>query len=289
MASTFPTFVLSSAAYFPHLLSEPHIPIVERMTAFIIEDEPLAARRLTELLRRQSPPVEVRGTADSVEAALVLLQTAPTPPDVLFLDIHLSDGLSFELFEKTEVRSPVIFTTAYDAYALRAFKVNSIDYLLKPIDEEELQAALLKLRNLRAAATPAPAFDPALLSQVLQQLQPSGGQYKKQFVVKVGEHLKVIPVETISYFFSLEKATFLQTRENRRFVVDQTLEQLEKLLDPRQFFRLNRAYFVHQDAIQDIIHYTNSRLKTVLAPAAPEGDVLVSRERVAAFRAWLER
>ncbi|TGE23691.1 response regulator transcription factor [Hymenobacter aquaticus] len=259
------------------------------MNAFVIEDEPLAAKRLTDLLRRQNPPVEVRATADSVEAAVVLLQTAATPPDVLFLDIHLSDGLSFELFEKADVRCPVIFTTAYDAYALRAFKVNSIDYLLKPIDEEELQAALTKLHKLRGvAAAPTPSFDPALLTQVLQQLQPQS-QYKKQFVVKVGEHLKVIPVENISYFFSLEKATFLQTRENRRFVVDQTLEQLEKLLDPRQFFRLNRAYYAQHDAIQDIIHYTNSRLKTVLTPAAPDGDVLISRERVPAFRAWLER
>ncbi|WP_400190180.1 LytR/AlgR family response regulator transcription factor [Hymenobacter sp. B81] len=260
------------------------------MTAFIVEDEPLAARRLGDMLRRQQPPVQVLATADSVEAAAALLETA-APPDVLFLDIHLADGLSFELFERVDVRCPVVFTTAYDQYALRAFKVNSIDYLLKPIDEDELQAALHKLRALRAAApapAPAPAFDAALLSQVLQQLQPQN-QYKKQFVVKVGEHLKVIPVEQISYFFSLEKATFVQTRENRRFVLDQTLEQLEKLLDPRQFFRLNRAYLVHHDAIQDIIHYTNSRLKTVLQPVGPEGDVLVSRERVPAFRAWLER
>jgi DNA-binding LytR/AlgR family response regulator len=262
------------------------------MTAFIIEDEPLAAKRLTDLLRRQQPPVQVLATADSVEAGAALLESAATPPDVLFLDIHLADGLSFELFDRVQVRCPVIFTTAYDQYALRAFKVNSIDYLLKPIDEEELQAALQKLHNLRAAApaaAPAPAFDPAMLAQVLQQLQPQQQQYKKQFVVKVGEHLKVIPVEQISYFFSLEKATFVQTRENRRFVLDQTLEQLEKLLDPKQFFRLNRAYLVQHDAIQDIIHYTNSRLKTTLSPASPEGDVLVSRERVGAFRAWLER
>ncbi|MCC2546759.1 LytTR family DNA-binding domain-containing protein [Hymenobacter sp. BT175] len=260
------------------------------MTAYVIEDEPLAARRLTDLLRRQYPPVDVRGTADSVEAAVALLQGAAERPDVLFLDIHLADGLSFELFDRVEVRCPVIFTTAYDAYALRAFKVNSIDYLLKPIDEQELQGAVDKLRALRASAptAPAPAFDPALLTQVLQQLQPQK-QYKKQFVVKVGEHLKIIPVENISYFFSLEKATFVQTRENRRFVVDQTLEQLEKLLDPRHFFRVNRAYLVHQDAIQDIIHFTNSRLKTVLSPPAPEGDVLVSREKVASFRAWLDR
>jgi DNA-binding LytR/AlgR family response regulator len=263
------------------------------MTAFVVEDEPLAARRLTEMLRRQEPSVQVLATADSVEAAVALLQSAPQPPDVLFLDIQLADGLSFELFERVEVRCPVIFTTAYDQYALRAFKVNSIDDLLKPIDEDELAAALHKLRAVRPAtaapAAPAPAFDASVLAQMLQQLQPQQNQYKKQFVVKVGEHLKVVPVEQVSYFFSLEKATFVQTRENRRFVLDQTLEQLEKLLDPQQFFRLNRAYLVHHEAIQDIIHYTNSRLKTVLQPAAPEGDVLVSRERVNAFRQWLDR
>lgn len=264
------------------------------MTAFVVEDEPLAARRLTEMLRRQQPPVQVLATADSVEAAVALLEGAPQPPEVLFLDIHLADGLSFELFERVPVRCPVIFTTAYDQYALRAFKVNSIDYLLKPIDEDELTAALHKLRAVRQATpaapvAPAPAFDATVLAQVLQQLQPQQNQYKKQFVVKVGEHLKVVPVEQVSYFFSLEKATFVQTRENRRFVLDQTLEQLEKLLDPQQFFRLNRAYLVHHEAIQDIIHYTNSRLKTVLQPAAPEGDVLVSRERVNAFRQWLDR
>src|SRR5690349_17512068 len=133
------------------------------MTAFVVEDEPLAARRLTDLLRRQQPPVQVLATADSVDAAVALLQTAAQPPDVLFLDIHLADGLSFELFERVPVRCPVIFTTAYDQYALRAFKVNSIDYLLKPIDEDELQAALHKLQAVRAAAPapapPAPAFD----------------------------------------------------------------------------------------------------------------------------------
>ncbi|RTQ47838.1 response regulator transcription factor [Hymenobacter gummosus] len=262
------------------------------MTAFVVEDEPLAAKRLTDMLRRQQPPVQVLAHADSVDAAVALLENAAAPPDVLFLDIHLADGLSFELFERVQVRCPVIFTTAYDQYALRAFKVNSIDYLLKPIDEDELTGALHKLRATRQAApaaAPAPSLDAAVLAQVLQQLQPQQQQYKKQFVVKVGEHLKVVPVEQVSYFFSLEKATFVQTRENRRFVLDQTLEQLEKLLDPQQFFRLNRAYLVHHEAIQDIIHYTNSRLKTVLHPTAPEGDVLVSRERVNAFRQWLDR
>jgi DNA-binding LytR/AlgR family response regulator len=261
------------------------------LQSLIVEDEPLAARRLADMLARQPEPVQVLGTAESVAQAVQLLKN--TQPDVLFLDIHLADGLSFELFEQAEVRCPVIFTTAYDQYALQAFKVNSVDYLLKPIDEEELTAALRKLRaRLPAAPAAAPAFEPALLTQLMQQLQqaaPPASSYKTQFVVRVGEHLKVVPVEQIAYFFSLEKATFLQTKEGRKFVVDYTMDQLEGLLDPRQFFRLNRAYLIHQSAIHDIIHYTNSRLQTILKPAAPDDAVLVSREKVSVFKSWLDR
>ena len=264
------------------------------LRALIIEDEPLAARRLREMLARQTPAVQVVGTAESVAQAVALLAQTRPAPDVLFLDIHLADGLSFELFEKAEVRCPVIFTTAYDQYALQAFKVNSVDYLLKPIDEVELAAALRKLHERRApAAAPAPAFDPALLAQLVRQMQQAAGpavSYKTQFVVRVGEHLKVVPVEQVAYFFSLEKATLLHTTEGRKFVVDYTMDQLETLLDPARFFRLNRAYLAQQTAIQDIIHYTNSRLQTVLRPAAPEGEtVLVSREKVSVFKSWLDR
>ena len=264
-----------------------------KIRALLVEDEPLAARRLADLLARQPEPVQVLGTAESVAQAVQLLAAGPAP-DVLFLDIHLADGLSFEIFEQTEVRCPVIFTTAYDQYALQAFKVNSVDYLLKPIDEEELAAALAKLRaRLPAAAPapPAPAFDPALLAQLMQQMQQASPatSYKTQFVVRVGEHLKVVPIEQVAYFFSLEKATFLQTTEGRRFVVDYTMDQLESLLDPRRFFRLNRAYLAQQTAIHDIIHYTNSRLQTVLKPVAPDAQVLVSREKVNVFKSWLDR
>ncbi|MBF9221056.1 LytR/AlgR family response regulator transcription factor [Hymenobacter ruricola] len=265
------------------------------LRALIVEDEPLAARRLADLLARQPEPVQVLGTAESVSQAVALLQSTQPAPDVLFLDIHLADGLSFEIFEQTAVRCPVIFTTAYDQYALQAFKVNSVDYLLKPIDEEELAAALRKLRERLPAAqpaAPAAAFDPALLAQLVQQMQqgaPPAASYKSQFVVRVGEHLKVVPVDQIAYFFSLEKATFLQTTEGRKFVVDYTMDQLEGLLDPRRFFRLNRAYLAQQSAIQDIIHYTNSRLQTVLKPAAPDAQVLVSREKVNVFKSWLDR
>ena len=270
------------------------------LRCIIVEDEPLAARRLADMLARQPESLEILGIAESVAQAVTLLREIT--PDVLFLDIQLADGLSFEIFEQVEVRCPVIFTTAYDQYALQAFKVNSVDYLLKPIDADELAAAVARLRQRLPPATsttalPPTAFDPALLAQLVQQMQqvlpgssaPPAASYKSQFVVRVGEHLKVVPLDQIAYFFSLEKATFLQTTENRKFVVDYTMDQLETLLDPRRFFRLNRAYLAQQSAIQDIIHYTNSRLQTVLKPAAPDAQVLVSREKVSVFKSWLDR
>jgi DNA-binding LytR/AlgR family response regulator len=280
------------------------------MLALVVEDEPLAARRLINLLHKQPEPLTILGTAESVAQAVALLQAGPAP-DVLFLDIHLADGLSFELFEQVAVRCPVIFTTAYDQYALRAFKVNSVDYLLKPIDEEELRAALTKLHQrmrptdaepvigtkgaVSSTKVPAsvPALDAATLAALVQQLRQPTPQatYKAQFVVRVGEHLKVVPVEQVAYFFSLEKTTLLQSTDGRKYVVDYSMEQLETLLDPQQFFRLNRAYLARQAAIADIIHYTNSRLQTILKPAPPEseGPVLVSREKVSVFKSWLDR
>lgn len=294
------------------------------LRALLVEDEPLAARRLASLLQKQPVPFELLGPAESVAQAVALLQAGPAP-DVLFLDIHLADGLSFELFEQVRVTCPVIFTTAYDQYAVRAFKVNSIDYLLKPIDEEELTQAVAKLRqrlpghevkderapnttgdpnfSIKSSvsstkypagnAPPAPGLDAATLAALLAQLrQPAPvASYKSQFVVRVGEHLKVVPVEQVAYFFSLEKTTLLQSTDGRKYVVDYTLEQLEGLLDPGQFFRLNRAYLTRQAAIADIIHYASSRLQTVLRPAPPEseGPVLVSREKVSIFKNWLDR
>ncbi len=280
--------------------------------ALLVEDEPLAARRLAGLLQKQAVPFEIIGPAESVAQAVALLQAGPAP-DVLFLDIHLADGLSFELFELVAVTCPVIFTTAYDQYALRAFKVNSVDYLLKPIDEEELRVAVGKLQQRLPAAQGAdfsikssvsstkpapetaaiPALDAATLATLIQQLrQPApAASHKSQFVVRVGEHLKVVPVEQVAYFFSLEKTTLLQSTDGRKYVVDYSMEQLENLLDPTRFFRLNRAYLAQQSAIHDIIHYTNSRLQTILKPAPPEseGPILVSREKVSVFKNWLDR
>ncbi|GGK75789.1 LytR/AlgR family response regulator transcription factor [Rufibacter glacialis] len=258
--------------------------------ALIVEDEPLAANRLARLLAAQTQvPVTVVAQLASVQEAVAYFKEQPAP-DLAFFDVQLADGLSFEVFDQVAVSCPIIFTTAFDAYALRAFKANSIDYLLKPIDEEELAQALRKLQHLTtgtlAAAEPSQL---QLLQQALQQLQnPSARAYKNRFVLKVGEHLRAIPVEEIDFFYSFEKATFLQTADNRRFALDYTMEQLEQLVDPQRFFRVNRGYLVQLNAIQDIVQYSNSRLKVVLRHHAQE-EVLVSRERVGAFRAWLDQ
>ncbi|GAA4307138.1 LytTR family DNA-binding domain-containing protein [Nibribacter koreensis] len=262
------------------------------LRALILEDEPLAANRLAQLLQAQTEvPLNVVATLASVQEAVQYFKEQRLP-DVAFFDIQLGDGLSFEILEQVEVHCPIIFTTAYDAYALRAFKANSIDYLLKPIDEEDLTKALQKLQRLTASsapATPAPDGSLQLLQQALQQLQsPSAPAYKNRFVLKVGEHLRAIPVEEIDFFYSFEKATFLQTTDNRRFALDYTMDQLEQLVNPQQFFRVNRGYLVQLPAIKDIIHYTNSRLKLVLRQH-PQEEVLVSRERVSTFRAWLDQ
>jgi DNA-binding LytR/AlgR family response regulator len=255
------------------------------MKVLIIEDEKLAADRLASLVRQYDGAIEVLGKVPSVRKAVETINHQYRP-DLIFMDIQLADGLSFEIFEQTTIACPVIFTTAYDEYAIRAFKVNSVDYLLKPIDAEELAVAIDKFRRLSPLAAPgAAAPNLALLEQALQLLgqQP----YKNRFLIKVGEHLRYVPTDTIDFFFSMEKATFLQTRDNKRFVVDYPLDQLEKVCDPRLFFRINRAYLVSLPAIQDIVSYSSSRLKTVLRNS-PEPDVVVSRDKVQAFRDWLD-
>ena len=253
------------------------------MKVLIIEDEKLAAERIALLIEQYDAAIEVIGKVGSVRKAVETINTV-YQPDLIFMDIQLGDGLSFEIFEKTEIRCPVIFTTAYDEYAIRAFKVNSIDYLLKPIDADELAVAIDKFKVLRKTEKTAPNL--ALLEQAMQllgQQQP----YKNRFVIKIGEHIKYVPTENIDYFFSMEKATFLQTQDNKRFVIDYPLDQLEKLVNPKQFFRINRAYLVGLTSMQDIISFSNSWLKTVLRNS-PEADIVVSRDKVQSFKDWLD-
>lgn len=250
------------------------------MRVIIIEDEDLAAWGLISKLQRIEPGTEVLATLDTVKSAVQWFRENPAP-ELAFFDIQLADGLSFEIFEQVKVPCPVIFTTAYDAYALRAFKVNSVDYLLKPVDQDDLARALSKLRQLRGSA----AMDAGAIQQMIQMLRPR--QYKTRFMVKVGDHLSAIAAEEIDFFFGENKIVWLRHQNGRKYPVDYTLEQLEDMLDPQHFFRLNRQYIATIGVIKDVVSYSNSRLKVTLRePMTPE-DILVSREKVEAFKMWL--
>lgn len=250
------------------------------MTVLIVEDEPLAAQRLEKLVQELMPEATVAARLDSIVRAVAWLKQHT--PDLILMDIQLADGISFSIFEQCDVRSPVIFTTAYDAYALKAFKVNSIDYILKPVDRDELGAALAKFRSSRQRQ---PAD--ALLHNIGQAMHMLTRRYKTRFVTRVGEHLKTIETEDILYFHSQEKTTFCQTRDGRSHILDQTLDQVEQLIDPAGFFRVNRKYLVSAASITDIIGYTNSRLRLDIR-GSQDRDIIVARERVQDFKTWLD-
>jgi DNA-binding LytR/AlgR family response regulator len=253
------------------------------MKILIVEDEKSAAKRLMSLLDEVDPDFEVLQVIDSVKGAVGWFK-ANKLPDLLFLDIQLADGLSFEIFDQIEVSCPVIFTTAYDQYALKAFEVNSIDYLLKPIEKAKLAKAVNKFKQITEPVHP--FTDPSVYHQVLQMIQ--GKSYKERFIVKFGEHIKSISVEQICCFFSEEKITFFKTYEGKKYVIDYTLEQVEALVDPARFFRINRKYIVHVEGINDVVIYSNSRLKLIMDPFR-DMDLIVARERVQDFKAWLDR
>jgi DNA-binding LytR/AlgR family response regulator len=253
------------------------------MNVLIIEDEIQAARRLENLINELLPQAIISGRTDSVKSTVKWFNNNPHP-DLIFMDIQLGDGLSFEIFEMTTISAPVIFTTAYDEYALKAFKVNSIDYILKPVDKDELRGALEKFNSLNLKSAGKVDFSSSI-TQVMELLTK---KYKERFVIKIGEHLRTIEVKDILYFFSSDKATFCSTREGRSHILDFTLDQLELMVNPAEFFRVNRKYLVGTTAIQDIISHTNSRLKLILE-GCPDQDIIVSRERVQEFKQWLDR
>lgn len=252
------------------------------MKVLIVEDESMAAKRLVTLLNKIDPTIEVLAKLDSVKRAIAWL--GENKADLLFFDIQLADGLSFEILEQVKVTAPIIFTTAFDEYAIQAFKVNSIDYLLKPIDPEELENALSKYKE-RFSDKETPNVNMALIEQAMQMMTK---KFKERFVVKIGEHIRTLAVAETSYFFSQEKATFLQTIEKNRFIIDYTMEQVEQLLDPEKFFRINRKYLVSLEAIKDIITYSNSRLRLILNHS-DEMDAIVSRDKVQEFKRWLDK
>ena len=252
------------------------------MKILIVEDEPLAAAQLAANIAVLKPGAQILAVCDTVRSAVNWLQNNPAP-DLSFFDIQLGDGLSFEIFEQVEFKQPVIFITAFNQYAIQAFKVNSIDYLLKPIDKTELERALTKFENLTQPKIS--GITPLALEDIISSLKIK--TYKERFLVKVGTHIRVAETRGILYFYSFQKGTYLKLNDGKDYLLDQTLEQIELQVDPSVFFRINRKYLVSLKSITDVISYSNSRLKLkILYPI--DDDFLVAREKVNQFKSWLE-
>ncbi|OIQ35205.1 MAG: DNA-binding response regulator [Bacteroidetes bacterium MedPE-SWsnd-G1] len=250
------------------------------MKVIIVEDEKPSARRLSRMLAEIN--IETQAMLHSVEEAVAYFKDNEHP-DLIMLDIQLSDGLSFEIFDQVEVNSAIIFTTAYDEYALKAFKLNSIDYLLKPIDDEELSNAIDKFKLNR----PEKHNLQVDLEQIKKLLvNPLDKTFKKRFTIKVGQHIKIVPIDEIECFYSENKGSYLFTSSKRDYLIDYSLEELETELDPTKFFRVSRKFYVNLDAIKDIVSYTNSRLKVILNNYS-ENEIIVSREKVKDFKKWI--
>lgn len=250
------------------------------MNIIIIEDEKPAARLLQRKVEKLG--LKVTKMLHSVEESIAWFQNNPHP-DLIFLDIQLSDGLSFELFEQIEINSAVIFTTAYDEYALRAFKLNSIDYLLKPIDEDELSTAISKFKNQFQKNTIS-SLDFEAIKRML--VNPIGKEYKTRFSVKIGQQIKVISIDEIECFYSENKGTYIHTLDNRNYLTDVTLEVLETEINPKDFYRVSRKFIISLKAIKEIQMYSNSRLKIRLNSYS-EDEIIVARERVSDFKEWI--
>jgi DNA-binding LytR/AlgR family response regulator len=249
------------------------------MNVVIFEDESRAANYLERLIHKVAPEMKILARLEAVRDAVSFLKSN-ADIDLIFADVQLADGLSFEIFGQVSVKCPIIFTTAYDHYAIEAFKTNGIDYLLKPVEEERLRKAIEKIKM----------FSPSLALEKLLLLSNAvnANTYKSRFMVKVGDKIKSIPVEEILAFYSLEKATYLHTVSNRDYCIDYSIDQLEPLLDPLICFRINRKYIVSIHACTNILAWTNSRLRLKIDGINDE-DIIVARERVQDFKEWLDR
>ncbi|MGG9962021.1 LytR/AlgR family response regulator transcription factor [Ferruginibacter sp. SUN106] len=249
------------------------------MKILLIEDEEPAAKRLQKMLAELEPGAVVEDNIVSISSAVKWF-AGNELPDLIISDIQLSDGLSFEIFKAVEISCPVIFTTAYDQYAIEAFKVNSIDYLLKPIKKEELANAIAKYKKTKIVP---PSID---INQLLKSFANPASAYKQRFVVRYGEHIKTITIEEVAFFYTEDKVNFLTTKENRRFTIDFNLDALESMLDPKTFFRINRQYIISINSIAEMFAYSKSRVLVKLNPPAKH-ETIVSTERSADFKLWL--
>lgn len=257
------------------------------MKILIVEDEDLAVKKLTKTVSAVDSNAEIIGVTDSIKSTVEWLESNSVP-DLILMDIELADGQSFEVFNLTQVKSPVIFTTSYDEYALQAFKVNSIDYLLKPIQKEDLQAALNKyqqMKNLyqKEERKPESNID-QIIKELQQKLQPK--EYRKRFLVKQSQKLVSIDVEDIAFFFSEGRLNFFKTIDNKKFIVDYTMDELEDMLDPDRYFRISRSFYVSIDSVDQIHDYFGNRLLLHLKPEIDK-ESIVSREKVTEFKKWM--
>lgn len=246
------------------------------MNVLIIEDEAAAARRLTNMLREILPGVQVLDCLDSIEQSLNWLVSHPAP-DLILMDIHLADGSSLEIFRHAAVQSPVIFITAYDQYALEAFKVHAVDYLLKPVKREELEQAISRVHRWKQME----GLNYDKLAQAMQQ-----GGWNKRFLIRTGQSFKVVELKEAAYFYTENKITFLNTFSGKRFALDFSLEKLEEMLPSEQYFRINRQFIVGIEAIREMYSVSKSRVKLALHPPCTQ-DTIVSTERSPVFKKWL--
>ncbi len=249
----------------------------------IIEDEPLAADDLENTLLQLDEEIEVMEKLDGVSSAVEWF--AKNEPDLIFSDIQLGDGLSFDIFSSINTKAPIIITTAFDQYAIRAFKENSVDYLLKPIDKEELKGAIRKFKTLKSEQQ---EFD---LENFLKALKPERKQdYQERFIVTLGEKIVSIPSANVAYFFSEDRYTYLVEQSGKQHIINTNLGDLEGTLNPKDFYRINRKYIISYRAIKSMVAYSKSRVKIDLEPAPPNSmEVIVSVERSGAFKKWLNR
>jgi two-component system LytT family response regulator len=246
------------------------------MKTLIIEDEAAAVRRLSKLILEIDSSIEIVDDLDSIENSLDWLHSNPIP-DLIFMDIHLADGASFEIFNHFEISKPIIFTTAYNEYAIQAFKVNTIDYLLKPIKKPELEAAINKYRKLARSQT----FDYKTLAREMNR-----DEYNKRFLIRFGQQIRVVEMRDCAYFYTQNKVTFLVTKKGKRYPIDYSLEKIEEMTDPHGFFRINRQFIINIEAINEMYAYSKSRVKIDLNPSC-ELDTIVSTERSPHFKKWL--
>jgi len=248
------------------------------MKALIIEDEQPASQKLVRLLKDIDNTIDIAGILESVEKATNWLSENPHP-DIIFMDIQLEDGICFEIFENIDIKTPVIFTTAYDKYALKAFMVNSVDYLLKPIEASALKKAIHKYESLHKQAG-------LNIEDLVNKLQP---KTRERFLIKIGEHYKSVQTTDIFCFYIRERCNFLHTVAGKDYAIDFSLDKTENMVDTKSFFRVNRDFIINYSAIKDIIAYSSSRLKVILKNWPESEDILVSRERVAGFKKWMDR